>query len=324
MAESNPPERIIKLAEKIQKEAKEQSTPVPKMRIPKMYDIESGLGIGDIMVLLTLLPALKREHPGWTIRLITEKKDWASLGHDYVISKDDFEAAGTRGEKYFKQFEEDWIYYDLEAIGKKKLRHELFGERLGVNPEPAILRVTDDAMYWAKQIIDNKDNLKVVGIAPYSSSEQRTWPDENWVLLIEKLIAAGYFPLMIGGPGEGERSKFYPCMRYWGMGAQRTTALLAQCALVIGNDSGMAHVAGTLRRPTIVIGAPSDTPRIFGWYGSVRCLQAHSECGMCYWRRDRGFRQECNYRCRLIGTISPPDVFKEAKRILDANDGKRL
>ena len=191
--EPTPPERILKLAEKINREAKEQSTPVPKMRIPKLYDIETGLGIGDVMVMLTLLPDLKDRHPGWTIRLITEKTDWALLGHDYVVHPNDFEASGTRGEKYFKQFEDNWIDYDLNAIEQKKLRHELFGSRLGASPEPVKLRVTADTMYWAKQIIDNVHNLKVVGIAPYASSEQRTWPDENWVVLLEMLIAAGYF-----------------------------------------------------------------------------------------------------------------------------------
>jgi len=312
-----PPERIAKLAEKIQKDSKEVATPVPQMRIPNLMDLEIGRGIGDIMVMLTMIPGLKAMLPDWTIRIITERPEWALLGHDYAISLKEAEALGTRGEKHFKQFEKDWTDYDLDAIGEKLLRHELFARRLGVTPVRPKLNIQPDIMYWAKQIIDNTQNRKVVGVAPYATSEQRTWPDENWVLLLERLLAGGYKPIMIGGPGEGERSRFYPCVRFWGMGPQRTAAMLAQCNIVVGNDSGMAHVASMLDIPTIVIGAPTDTPRIFGWYGKTVCVQARSECSMCYWRRGRRFRQECNYRCRVIGAIEPAEVYKTLSGILD-------
>lgn len=311
-----PPERIRKLAEKIEKDSPKESTPTPKMRIPRLYDIEAGLGIGDIMVLLTLMPGLKKKLPDWTIRFITEKPDWASLGYDYVITPKDFEASGARGERRFEQFDKHWVDYDLLAIEKKKLRHELFGERLGVTPQKITLNVRDDANYWANQVVVNKEKRKVVGIAPYASSEQRTWPDENWVRLVLLLVDMGYMPIMIGGPGEGERSKFYPCMRYWGMGAQRTAALLKLCDLVIGNDSGMAHVAGMLNVPTLALGAVTDIPRIFGWYDSVTPVTAKADCAMCYWRRERGFRQECNYRCRLIAMIEPKEIATLVRQAL--------
>lgn len=317
-----PPEHILKLAEKIRNEAGQNASPVPKMKIPKLYDLEFGLGIGDIMVMLTLLPGLQELYPDWTLRVICEKKDWVSLGHDYVVSPNEMEALGTRGEKYFKQFDKEWRDYDLEALATKELRHELFGKRLGVTPQRFKVRLTADVDYWAAQILNNVDKLKVVGIAPYSSSAQRTWPDENWVCLIELLIRAGYMPVMLGGPGEGERSKFYPCMRFWGLGAQRTAALIKQCDLVIGNDSGVAHVAAILRRPTLVLGAPTDTPRIFGWYDNVTCLQARGGCSLCYWERSRGHRQECNYRCRMLAAIPVDDVYLEARRILDGINGK--
>lgn len=310
------PEHIVKLAQKIENDSEQATTPVPKMKIEKLYDIETGLGIGDVMVMLTMLPGLREKYPDWTIRLITEKTDWARLGHDYVAHPKDVEVEGTRGERYFKQFEKNWIDYDLDAIAAKKLRHELFGDLLGVVPRRFELRVHADVVTWARNIIDNKDNRKVVAIAPYASSEQRTWPDENWVCLLELLIEGGYMPIMLGGPNEGERSRYYPCVRYWGMGAQRTAALLKACNLVIGNDSGMTHVSALLDVPTVVLGAPTDTPRIFGWYGNVLCIQARSGCSLCYWRRDHKFRQECNYRCRVISALDPTTVFKEATKRL--------
>lgn len=317
-----PSEHVLKLAERIKEDSKQAASPVPKMKIPKLFDLETGLGIGDIMTILPVLPGLQELYPDFDIRVISEKPDWASLGHDYVVHLKDVEMLGTRGERYFKQIEGNWIDSDMEAIANKELRHEMYARRVGVRPQKFKVRLRNDTLYWAKQILDNRNNLKVIGISPYATSPQRTWADENWVRLTEYLVKDGHMPIMFGGRGEGDRSKYYPCMRFWGLDAHRTAALVKQCNLMIGNDSGISHVAATLDVPTIVLGAPTDTPRIFGWYGNVSCIQAKGECSMCYWNRARGFRQECNYRCRLLNTISAEEVFAEAKRLLKLNDGK--
>ena len=111
MDEPNPLTRVIKPVVAVQEAVKPVAEPAKKkLQVPKLFDVETSLGIGDVMTVLTLLPGLRQKYPDWTIRVITEKPDWANLGHDYAIRRSEFEASNTVGELNFKQTElgGDW------------------------------------------------------------------------------------------------------------------------------------------------------------------------------------------------------------------------
>ncbi|MFF9118741.1 glycosyltransferase family 9 protein [Streptomyces massasporeus] len=112
------------------------------------------------------------------------------------------------------------------------------------------------------------DGLRVVihpGGAPHWN---RRWPAERYAELCDRLSAAGARVALTGSADErgelealrdtctpaGERPHVLP---FDGLDAQATA--LASAHLVVGNDSGPAHIAAALRVPTVVIYGPTAT-----------------------------------------------------------------
>jgi hypothetical protein len=76
---------------------------------------------------------------------------------------------------------------------------------------------------------------------------------------------------------------------------------------VVSGDSGMAHVAGILGRPTVVLCSVTDGSRIVNPYPSTLWLRGRLGCHACYWNspyRDA----DCLPRCPSLAAIEPDQV----------------
>ncbi len=86
--------------------------------------------------------------------------------------------------------------------------------------------------------------------------------------------------------------------------------------MVIANDSGMAHVAGFLRIPTLAICAPTDGDVVFGGYESVRVIQAKGSCTGCLWFKENGFKPWCAKGCDIMHDTKPEVVIEAVGEVL--------
>ncbi len=280
----------------------------------------NGGGIGDLMVLLALLPGLKKRFADKTIRVIANRKDWLRLGYSgLVVDFVEYNELKVRGEIEIHQFERWWCSYDLVAAKRESNRHEFFGKHLQVEPQHIPIEIRPDALTWAANELKGlkEKHPKILGIFPYSTSRQREWPDLHWVTLIEELKKKGYGTIMIGGPGDDQRSSAYPCMRYWGIDPAKTVAMMTLLDACVGNDSGMAHVAAILGRPILVIGSATNVQLVFSFYKNARWIQAPGACSGCYWIPIRGFRPSCNYHCELMLDLKPSVVLGHLENLLE-------
>ena len=121
------------------------------------------------------------------------------------------------------------------------------------------------------------------------------WPEPFWAGIAQRAVQAGLTPLLPwqtdaeherarriarGAPG----SEVAPRMD---LGA--AIDLLAGASAVVGVDSGLAHLAAALGRPTVVVYGPTDQ-RLTGCLGArARSLQAALACSPCLARA-------CGYR----------------------------
>ncbi|MBU6411523.1 MAG: glycosyltransferase family 9 protein, partial [Verrucomicrobia bacterium] len=95
-------------------------------------------------------------------------------------------------------------------------------------------------------------------------------------------------------------------------------AVLSQCRLLIGIDSGLLHLAGTVGTPTLgVFGAvnpefrlPVGTPSK-GVYAALPCSFCHHETPIKHWLTG------CPYDIRCMKEISVDQVMKAVESILD-------
>lgn len=91
-------------------------------------------------------------------------------------------------------------------------------------------------------------------------------------------------------------------------------AAMQSAELVIGNDSGPAHLAGTIGTRTLAIHGPT-TERIFAHIPDVTSFRKKAlTCAGCHCLPP--FRDSCSLGCHELYRTFPDDVFREAVQML--------
>jgi len=111
---------------------------------------------------------------------------------------------------------------------------------------------------------------RVIALHPGSGGAAKRWPPASFAALAGTIALAGDIPLLIEGPAdaeavaeviagrrrEQENVADLPVARGLSVGA--LAALLRRCAAYVGNDSGVAHLAGLLGLPTVALFGPTN------------------------------------------------------------------
>jgi len=112
----------------------------------------------------------------------------------------------------------------------------------------------------------------LVAIQPTGGNNQtphKNWPLENWSLLIDQLLQtfSNYHLVVLGDHHETEFSIPRNAKVHSLIGKTNlieVTAILNQCSLFIGPDSGLMHLSAFLQTPTLTLWGGSD-PALFGY-----------------------------------------------------------
>ena len=113
-----------------------------------------------------------------------------------------------------------------------------------------------------------------LALGPTANWDRKVWPAERFVALAEALTApggplAGARVAVLGGPGAAERAMVAPVLAaldngdrevvdlVGGLSLPEAAAVLARCALFVGNDSGLMHLAAATGIPTLGLFGPS-------------------------------------------------------------------
>lgn len=142
----------------------------------------------------------------------------------------------------------------------------LAGGFLELSDVPApTLRVPKDARIWAGDWLQAGagSRVRLTAIHPGSGGARKCWPPECFAELAEKLHTS---ILLIEGPADAEACSrvrasmpsAVPVVEAKGLNLVETAALLEQCTLYVGNDSGLSHVAAAFGIPTVAVFGPTD------------------------------------------------------------------
>ena len=162
------------------------------------------------------------------------------------------------------------------------------------------------------------DFRKYILLAPCAAVSVRDWPAAHWRRLCSLLSEAGFEVVAIGLERNTERlvEICNETWAFWAIGQEPEwvmDAMLGSVA-VIAQDSGLAHVAGLLRIPTIAIHAHLP-PRMLFSMTDVISATPETDCTFCRWRPDRGFLTSCASGCSALATIGPEQVMKLVRKI---------
>lgn len=215
------------------------------------------------------------------------------------------------------------VYYYLNLVAE--FERWILGQSTVGQTEPRMeLPVTDERRRAADELLRasgvGKDR-PVIALCPGSTnSRAKRWPAERFARLADRLIEELHAEIvLIGAEDELPVSREVenamlqkPVVLTGATKLAEAVGVLSATDLLITNDTGPAHIAAALGRPTLVIFGPTDptTTRPFGDNAVV--IRKPPECAPCMLR-------DCPIDHRCMTAISPDEVFDQARKVLLAN-----
>lgn len=158
----------------------------------------------------------------------------------------------------------------------------------------------------------------LIALCPGSiNSRAKRWPAERYAALADMFIEASQAEvLLIGSQEELDVSlevnrlmRNKPLLLTGRTDLAQAAAILSLVDLLVTNDTGPAHIAAALKRPTLVIFGPTN-PLTTRPFSPVAELVRHPpDCAPCMLR-------DCPIDHRCMTAISPEEVFGRARVIL--------
>jgi ADP-heptose:LPS heptosyltransferase len=179
--------------------------------------------------------------------------------------------------------------------------------RLGVTAKPQrpkmYLRPTDRQL--------GRSVSGTVLVFPHCIWAPRTWPKSYFVELVWYLKRAKIDVRVVTEQRDGA-FLFVPCI--YGKSLSYVAAAIQVAKLVIGNDSGPAHLAGTIGTPTLAIQGPTQE-RIYSYLPEVVSYRKKVlPCAGCHCLPP--FRDSCNVGCHELYRTFPEDIYAKALEML--------
>ncbi|MEP6568806.1 MAG: lipopolysaccharide heptosyltransferase II [Acidobacteriota bacterium] len=220
------------------------------------------------------------------------------------------------------------VFYYLKIIAELEwlIKHEQ--TFLDTQPDGS-LEVSDARKSVARDFLRArrvKDDTPLVALCPGSiNSHAKRWPIERYAELGDQLIDnLGAQVLLIGSNAETEVSlevrrhmRNQPVILTGETDLAELVAVLSLVDLLVTNDTGPAHIASALKRPTLVIFGPTSplTTRPFSPFGEI--VREPPDCAPCMLR-------DCPIDHRCMTAITPANVFERAKALFDKSDKHEL
>jgi lipopolysaccharide export system permease protein len=204
------------------------------------------------------------------------------------------------------------------------------GRLLDLNPPPAP-QVWTAARHREAAMRLIPPGPPVLGLGPTASWAYKTWPASSFATLARRLTEpGGLLPgarvVLFGGPGEEEAAKqaaiTVPPDRVINLVGRldllTTQACLERCALYIGNDSGLMHMAAAGGVPTLGLFGPTSPVHYGPWGPRTAVAQAP----VPYEVLRAQYRASGDVKTgSLLGSLTPEAVESAARALLRrAND----
>lgn len=215
------------------------------------------------------------------------------------------------------------VFYYLNIVAE--LEQALVGtEQIADRPPDASLHISEPRQSEALDLLRAhglREGGAMVALCPGSiNSRAKRWPAERYAALGDSLIdELNAEVLLIGSPEEldvsqevSRRMRNKPIMMTGKTSLAQVAAVLSLVDLLVTNDTGPAHIASGLGRPTLVIFGPTNplTTRPFSPVAEI--VRHPPDCAPCMLR-------DCPIDHRCMTAISPHDVFERARLLLGRN-----
>lgn len=175
----------------------------------------------------------------------------------------------------------------------------------GIAPDPDPPRLTVPPAHSAAAARE-RERHQIAGapgpvlLAPGAAfGPTKLWPAERFALLADALLDRGHRAALVIGPAEVElgmliarRARHRLPILAAELDTGQLAALLAEARLLVGNDSGPAHLAAAVGTPSVVFYGPTDPGRTAPSGAPSLPLDRYVFCSPCY-RKKCPYQHEC-------------------------------
>lgn len=126
---------------------------------------------------------------------------------------------------------------------------------------------------------------RIAALAPGAAHATKRWPVMHWSALGERLTAAGYRLVVVGGPDDRGVAQQIgaPAVSTAGeFSLQETGALLARATVLVSGDTGVMHMATGVGTPVVALFGPTvEQFGFFPYHARATVLQRDLTCRPC-------------------------------------------
>lgn len=170
-----------------------------------------------------------------------------------------------------------------------------------------------------------KSERPIIALQPFSTDPSRDWPEAHWVTLTNGLLAEGYSVIVLDVCHN--RLRHFAGHHVMGKPLWFVAALLAECDLLIGPDSGLYHLAAAVDAPALGLFAQQRGDVMARFYPHHDWLSPDPNTAgpegcrwPCYWRRPwfcaRHRLVEARATCPVLAQLLPHAVLQRADSLL--------
>jgi len=211
------------------------------------------------------------------------------------------------------------VFYYLYLV--TALEQMLFGTSAICEGDPdASLTISDARKTEAENLLRAygvREGEPVVALVPGSiNSRAKRWSAESYAALADRLIESKRQVVLIGSANEVDvstevttRMQQRPIVLTGKTSLDQITSLLSLVDLIVTNDTGPAHIAAALGRPTLVIFGPTNPLTTRPFAPEAEILRHPPDCAPCMLR-------DCPIDHRCMTAITVEEVFERSHALL--------
>jgi len=188
------------------------------------------------------------------------------------------------------------------------------------NPPDIRLELTANRKAEAQHLLNEygiNDDKSIVVISPGSTnSRAKRWPANSYAAVADEMINRGKQVVLIGSKDEQDVSsevtkkmRNAPVVLTGRTTIDQATAVLSLADLVLTNDTGPAHIAAALGKPTLVIFGPTNPLTTRPYSSEAQILRHAPDCAPCMLR-------DCPIDHRCMTAITVEEVIDQSISLL--------
>ncbi len=294
--------------------------------IGKRVLVVRGGGFGDLILLTPVLREIKRRWPAAHIAVATMSR-YAPVLHNLPFVD---EVITYPTPKAVANTYDAWVFFEgvIENDHRAKKVHmtDLFAELTGISgikdKKPEYV-VSDHEKIWAMEGYPRINGTRRLCVQVGASAACRVYPHDQLSKVCSTLHDKGWEIFLLGEPGEIKTgdAKGIRNLSAHGLTFRQSCAVILSSDCVVGPDSALIHVAGTLGVPAVGLYGPFPWKLRTAYCPTTFCFQGKGACAPCFhhkhlnnhWPKDG----PCNKsgRCDVLSSIKPESIAAKIEQI---------